>query len=161
MVYLVRRDSLPLSRRPQVQRRYLTVIFLMIIPLFGMSKATEELVKSMVPHGQISRKIGKDYQIKTRAGTRMILEFDQSGNLDEASGLNLGKGDTFEPGNGILALDTVAKALQIKGHHISGEWKLENDPKLGWIYELNGPHSQEDLSYLVNAKTSELLRLDK
>jgi hypothetical protein len=142
-------------------KRYLYSLLLLLIPLFALCKATEELVKSMVPHGQISRKIGQDYHVKTVAGTKITLEFDQSGNLDEASGLNLGKGDVFEPGQGLMALDSVAKTLQIKGHQISGEWKLEKDDKLGWVYELTGLHSQEGLGYLVNAKNSELLRLNE
>lgn len=142
-------------------KRYLYSLILLVIPLFALCKATEELVQSMVPRGQISRKIGKDYHVKTLAGTKITLEFDQSGNLDEASGLNLGKGDVFEPGLGLLAIDSVAKTLQLKGHTISGEWKLEKDAKLGWVYELTGLHSQESLGYLVDAKNSELLRLNE
>lgn len=140
--------------------RYLTVSLFMIIPVFGISKATEELVKSMVPHGEISRKIGKDYFVKTKAGTKVTVEFDHAGTFDEASGLNLGKGDIFEPGNGLVALDSVAKDLQRQGHHIFGEWRLEKDSKLGWIYQLSGLRDEENINYYVNAKSSQLITTD-
>jgi hypothetical protein len=142
-------------------KRCLTICLFMIIPLFAISKATEEIVQSMVPHGKISQKIGQDYFVKTKAGTKVTVEFDRAGILDEASGLNLGKGDTFEPGGGLLALETVAKSLELKGHHILGVWRLENDSKFGWIYELSGLSEEEDISFVVNAKNSQLISTDK
>jgi hypothetical protein len=146
--------------REEMMKRCLTIAALMIIPIFALSKATEELVKSMVPHGQISQKIGQDFFVKTKAGTKVTIEFDRTGILDEASGLNLGKGDIFEPGNGLLALESVAKALQHKGHHILGEWRLEKDSKQGWVYELAGLKEEETVNYIVNAKSSKLIGIE-
>lgn len=138
-------------------KRGLAISLLMIIPIYGISKATEEIVKGMVPHGNISQKIGKDYFVKTKAGTKVTVEFDRAGNFDEASGLNLGKGDNFEPGNGLMALDSVAKSLVVKGLHPLGIWKLENDSKLGWIYELSGLKNEENINYVVNARNSQII----
>lgn len=138
-------------------KRCLTISLLMIIPIFAISKATEEIVKSMVPHGNISQKLGKDYFVKTKAGTKVTIEFDRAGILDEASGLNLGKGDIFEPGNGLMALDSVAKSLALKGRYLMGEWKLENDSKHGWIYEFSGLQDEENKNFVVNARNSQLI----
>lgn len=137
--------------------QYFAICLFMIIPLYGISKATEEIVAGMVPHGKISQKIGPDYFVKTKAGTKVTVEFDRAGILDEASGLNLGKGDVFEPGNGLMALETIAKSLQTKGHYVIGEWKLEKDSKLGWIYEISSLKDEENMTSLINAKDSTLI----
>ena len=134
-------------------KRCLSIAVLMIIPIFALSKATEELVKSMVPHGQISQKVGQDFFVKTKAGTKVTIEFDRTGILDEASGLNLGKGDIFEPSNGLVALEH-------KGHHILGEWRLEKDSRQGWVYELAGLKEEENVNYIVNAKSSKLIGIE-
>ena len=142
-------------------KRSLFISRLMLLPIFAISKATEELVTSMVPHGVITQKIGKDFLVRTKAGTKVTIEFDRAGIFDEASGLNLGKGDIFEPGNGLLALETVAKSLELKGHHIIGEWRLEKDSKLGWVYDLSGLRDEADVNYVVDARNSQLITSDK
>jgi len=138
-------------------KRCLTISLFMIIPIFAISKATEELVKGMVPHGEIGQKIGQDYLVKTNAGTKVTVEFDYTGLFDEASGLNLGKGDIFEPGNGLMALESVAKSLQNQGHHILGEWRLEKDSKQGWIYQISGLQDEENRNFFINARSSQLI----
>jgi uncharacterized membrane protein YkoI len=139
-------------------KRYLVVAALMIVPLYGLSRATEEIVKSMVPHGEISRKIGKDYSVKTQSGTKVMIEFDHAGNLDEASGLNLGTGDIFEPGNGLITLGSAAQLLKGAGHNVKGEWRLEHDPKYKWIYELESLTNDEKNDFLVDAKSGKLIK---
>lgn len=142
-------------------KRYFTISLFMIIPMYGISKATEEIVKSMVPHGEISQKLGQDYSVKTKAGTKVTVEFDRTGIFDEASGLNLGKGDIFEPGNGLMALETVAKSLAKNGGRLLGEWKLENDSKLGWIYQISGVRDDGNLNYFINARNSQLISAEE
>ena len=139
-------------------KRYLVVAALMIVPLYGLSRATEEIVKSMVPHGEISRKIGKDYSVKTQTGTKMMVEFDREGNLDEASGLNLGAGDIFEPGNGLITLGSAAQIIKKRGKDVKGEWHLENDPRLGWIYGLHGMKEEDNVEYIVDANKGQLIK---
>lgn len=141
-------------------KRYFITALLMIVPLYGVSKATEEIVKSMVPYGEVSQKIGKDYLVRTKAGTKVLVEFDRTGNMDEASGLNLGKGDTFEPGNGLLTLDSIAQGLKNKGHEVRGDWRLEKDSILGWVYELAGTHLEEPAYFVVDAKSSQLIKTE-
>lgn len=141
--------------------RYLIVILLMIAPLYGISKATEELVKSMVPRGEISQKFASEYTVKTQVGTKVIVEFDRTGAFDEASGLNLGKGDIFEPGNGLMSLGSVAKALNEKGHSVIGEWRFEKDSKLGWIYDLAGLKDEQNINYVIDAKTAQLIKAEE
>lgn len=142
-------------------KRYLLVTLVMIAPLYGLSKATEELVKSMVPHGEVSKSFAKEFTVKTPAGTKITVEFDRAGKFDEASGLNLGKGDVFEPGDGLLTLGTVAKKLNEKGHFIVGEWRIEKDSKLGWIYELSGLQNEENINYVVDARTAQLISAEE
>lgn len=140
--------------------RFLMITFLLIIPLYGLSKATEELVKSMVPRGEVAVKRGNDYAVRTQAGTKIMVEFNRGGELDEASGLNSDTGDIFEPGNGLITLSSAAQVAEREGHKIKGEWRLENDPTLGWIYELEGRYGEESLEYVVNARTAQLIKTD-
>lgn len=142
-------------------KRYLITALLMIVPLYGISKATEEIVKSMVPHGKVSQKIGQDYLVKTKAGTKVSIEFDRTGNMDEASGISLGTGDIFEPGNGLMALESIAKGLMSKGHEVRGNWRLEKDSTLGWVYELAGTRMDEPAYFVVNARNSKLIKTEE
>lgn len=142
-------------------KRYLITGLLMIIPLYGVSKATEELVKSMVPYGEVSQKNGQDYLVRTKAGTKVSVEFDRTGVMDEASGYNLGMGDIFEPGNGLMALDSIAKGLKSKGHQVRGDWRLEKDSKLGWVYEIAGTRMEEPAYFIVNARNSQLIKAEE
>lgn len=138
--------------------RSLVVFFLLIVPLYGLSKATEELVKSMIPGGKVSKNTGSDFSIRTEAGTKVIVEFSRKGDLDEASGLNLGRGDIFEPGDGLISLGSAAQIVEKHGHKVKGEWRLERDTELGWIYELGGSHDSENINYLVDAKKAQLIK---
>jgi len=113
----------------------------------------ESHVASMVPKGQVVRNFGREFSEKTEAGTRVMVELFRDGELDEASGLNLGKGDQFEPGQGLISLSTAARALEKTGHRDRGQWHLEKDPKLGWIYELEAMFSEEQSEYIVDAKS--------
>lgn len=142
-------------------KRYFVVALVMIAPLYGLSKATEELVKSMVPYGEVSKGFAKEFIVKTQAGTKITVEFNRAGEFDEASGLNLGKGDIFEPGNGLLTLGTVAKNLADKGHFIVGEWRFEKDSKLGWIYELSGLKNEDNINYVVNARNAQVISTEE
>jgi uncharacterized membrane protein YkoI len=141
--------------------RSLVVFFLLIIPLYGLSKATEELVKSMVPGGKVSIQTGSDFSVRTEAGTKVIVEFSRKGDLDEASGLNLGSGDIFEPGNGLISLGTAAQVVEKQGHKVKGEWRLERDSELGWIYELEGTHDRESMEFVVDAKSAQLIKAEE
>lgn len=141
--------------------RGLVVFFLLVVPLYGLSKATEELVKSMVPGGKVSTHIGSDYSIRTEAGTKVTVEFSRKGELDEASGLNLGSGDIFEPGDGLISLGSAAQVVEKQGHKVKGEWRLERDSEMGWIYELEGSHEHENMDYVVDAKRAQLIKAEE
>lgn len=138
--------------------RSMVVLFLLIVPLYGLSKATEELVKSMVPGGKVSTHIGSDFSVRTEAGTKVTVEFNRKGELDEASGLNLGSGDIFEPGHGLITLGSAAQLVEKLGHKVRGEWRLERDTEIGWFYELEGSHAQETRDYIVDAKKAQLIQ---
>ncbi len=141
--------------------RSVMVFFLLLVPLYSLSKATEELVKSMVPGGKVSTHIGSDFSVRTQAGTKVVVEFSRQGDLDEASGLNLGSGDIFEPGNGLISLGSAAQVVHKRGHKVKGQWRLERDNKLDWIYELEGSNDGDDLDYLVDARKAQLIKAEE
>lgn len=112
--------------------------------------AAPEVALSMVPRGKVFETIGRDFVIKTPAGTKIDIEFRRNGKLEEAKGVNLNKGDELEPGEGLLSLSSVAQILQGSGFKPQGYWLLEEDKEMGWVYEFE--------SNIVSAKTGKILK---
>lgn len=138
-------------------KHYAVLSFLVLVPFYGLCKATEELVRSMIPGGSIKQEMSTDFYVRTIAGTRVLVEFDHQGSLDEASGLNLGSGDIFEPGEGLLTLETTARKLTEKGHKVRGLWRLEKDTSSRWYYELQVRSDLEDTFLQVDARSAKVL----
>lgn len=100
--------------------------------------ATPDLATSMVPKGKLFEQIGRDYIIKTSAGTKIEIEFNRKGHFQKAKGRNLNKGDELEPGEGLLSLGSAAQiAFKMRKIRPEGPWILENVKQWGWIYEFN------------------------
>lgn len=127
-------------------------LIIILISLSGTMNAavTESQALSMVPRGKLDLQQGRDFTIKSLAGTKIRIEFRRNGKFEEASGDNLNKGDELEPGEGLISLGTAAQYIQEKGIKPEGHWSLEQDPKLGWIYEVNHKH-------IIDAKTGKSL----
>jgi hypothetical protein len=126
---------------------YLALV-MMVLPqeIWGV----EKIALSMVPRGKLVDTIGRDYIIKTPAGTKIEIEFKRSGKFDEAKGQNLNKGDELEPGEGLISLSSAAQILNATGKKPEGHWRLEEDPDLGWIYELK--------MTIIHAKTGKIIQ---
>jgi uncharacterized membrane protein YkoI len=138
---------------------YLIICFFMLSSLsWGKVEIPEELVKSMVPQGEITSFLRRDFTVKTTAGTKIIIEFDRNGTLDEASGLNLGKGDIFEPGNGLISLSSAAQVIHQQGVKVAPIWRLEKDPKHDWVYEFEEEVDERTVEHLVNARNGKIIK---
>jgi hypothetical protein len=137
-------------------KKYAVLSFLILVPFYGLCKATEELVRSMIPGGSVRQEMSTDFTVRTIAGTKVMVEFDQQGSLDEASGLNLGSGDIFEPGEGLLSLETTARKLTEQGHKVRGLWRLEKDLHARWYYELQVRSELEDTFLQVDARSAKV-----
>lgn len=124
----------------------LFLVAALIIP----AHASVEIARSMVPRGKIAETLGRDFIVKTKAGTKIDIEFTRSGSFEEASGKNLNKGDELEPGEGLISLGSAAQAIQKIGLNPEGYWLLEKDQMMGWIYEINGT--------IVGAKDGTILK---
>lgn len=92
---------------------------------------------------------GRDFIIKTGAGTKIGIEFERSGKFQEAKGNNLNRGDELEPGDGLISLSTAAQSLAKKGIIPQGHWVLDRDPKHGWVYEFENT--------LINARNGHVI----
>ena len=124
----------------------LAILFTAIISISAHAAVSETVALSMVPRGKMDLQQGRDFTIKSLAGTKIKIEFRRTGTFEEASGDNLNKGDELEPGEGMISLSSAAKKLQESGIKPEGHWSLEKDPKYGWIYEVNHQH-------IIDAKT--------
>jgi hypothetical protein len=125
------------------------LLFLLLSFSIG-AHSSVELALSMVPKSKIFENHGRIYILKTLAGTKIGIEFKLDGNFKEASGINLNRGDEFEPGEGLISLSTAAHSLTKTGIRPEGSWLLENDEKLGWIYDLQGT--------IINAKNGQMIK---
>lgn len=126
----------------------LTCLLMSIMPV--SHSATPELAVSMVPRGKVVEHFGRDFIVKTKAGTKIGIEFTRMGKFEEARGLNLNKGDELEPGEGLISLSSAAHKLVTLGFKPEGLWNLDEDKELGWIYEFQ--------TVIVNAKTGEVIK---
>lgn len=110
---------------------------------------TPGVALSMVPRGRLVEQVGRDFVIKTGAGTKIGIEFKRNGLFEEAKGSNLNRGDELEPGDGLISLSSAAHALAASGIRPQGHWHLDLDDSHGWVYEFENT--------LVNAKTGKII----
>jgi hypothetical protein len=122
------------------------LVMLLSCPAFSLTPST---ALSMVPRGRLIEQSGRDFLIKTPAGTKIGVEFLRNGKFQEAKGHNLNRGDELEPGDGLISLSSAAHALSVKGITPQGHWILELDEEHGWVYEFENT--------LVNAKTGQII----
>lgn len=122
-----------------------------LVMLFSHSafSLTPDVAISMVPRGKLMDQSGRDFIIKTGAGTKIGIEFERNGKFQEAKGHNLNRGDELEPGDGLISLSTAAQSLVKKGIVPQGHWVLDHDANHGWVYEFENT--------LVNAKSGEVI----
>lgn len=124
----------------------------------GNIEPVETTALSMVPRGILIAKIAREYFVKTKAGTKIKVEFGHNGKFEEASGMNLNHGDEFEPGMGLISLGTAARAVVNIGYPVRGDWNLEKDSTHGWVYEMSGENDEEeDIFHLVNATSGQFI----
>lgn len=128
--------------------RLITWILVMLFSHSAFS-LTPDLALSMVPRGKLMDQSGRDFIIKTGAGTKIGIEFERSGKFQEAKGNNLNRGDELEPGDGLISLSTAAQSLAKKGIVPQGHWVLDFDAKHGWVYEFENT--------LINAKNGDVI----
>jgi len=128
--------------------RLITWIVVMFLSHSAFS-VTPDLALSMVPRGKLMDQSGRDFVIKTGAGTKIGIEFERNGKFQEAKGNNLNRGDELEPGEGLISLSTAAQSLAKKGIVPQGHWVLDKDPKHGWVYEFENT--------LINARNGEVI----
>lgn len=124
-------------------------IFLLLLLASPVYASQTSLALSMVPKGKLVEQVGRDFVIKTEAGTKIQIEFKRSGRFEEAKGMNLNKGDELEPGEGLISLSSAARVLAKKGIPLQGTWHLDQDEKLGWVYEMENT--------LVDARSGKII----
>lgn len=132
-----------------------------MVTTLNLGGAVEKLdteALAMVPKGKVLDQSFREVTVKTESGTKVKLEFERQGKLQEASGLNLNRGDEFEPGSGLISLSTAAQSASKSGHQVKGGWNLEKDPQYGWVYELAEEETDRKLIHLVNAKNGKVVR---
>ena len=138
-----------------------TALFISLLgTCFSAIEDLESAALSMVPRGIMAFKTTREFMVRTKGGTRIKVEFERNGNFQEASGLNLNKGDEFEPGLGLLSLSSAAQGLSSQGFKLAGDWNLEKDETHGWIYEMAVLEQDEIQFKLIKASSGEVINLN-
>jgi uncharacterized membrane protein YkoI len=84
----------------------------------------------------------------------------RNGELSEASGDHLNKGDLFEPGQGLITLSTAAQSVTKAGNILKDEWEFEKDSKYGWVYSFEGERKGNSMDFMVDAKTGAIVKAE-
>ncbi len=126
----------------------------------AVPKVNDTTIPTMVPKGKIDHKGWREYKVKTEAGTKVEIEYDRKGELSEASGDHLNKGDNFEPGQGFISLSTAAQSVTKAGNILKDEWEFEKDSKYGWVYTFEGERQGNALDFMVDAKTGAIVKAE-
>jgi hypothetical protein len=133
---------------------------LLAVLLILSAEASTLDIKKLVPGGtEISRDNG-EIKVKTTAGTVIELSMDADGELEEASGSAVLKGDVFEPGAGQLSLAQASEGLKKSGKTPQGEWTFEENENGDWIYDFEGTENKKAVDYIVNATNGKLLKTE-
>lgn len=136
------------------------VLLSLSLSLAACASAKVDLEKEalkLVPNGTVEMREGNEVKVKTAEGTRVEIEFNRDGTLDEASG-DMAKKDIFVPGNGLISLKDAVAALEKAGKTPSGDWSLDKDMMRDWEYEFEGVENGREFEYRINAKTGQLVK---
>lgn len=106
----------------------------------------------------VSKTKDNSIRLKTKRNTFIDLYLDQQGRLELAQGMNLNRGDIFNPGKGLLDLTTIEQKMISQGEKIYGKWRLIKYQEYGWVYQVNvASKKEQSLFYLINAYSAQLI----
>lgn len=132
---------------------YILVIFLFL----GAMNVMAHDFTYVSPQSDILRQDIHAIKLRTKNNTHIDLHLSETGQLQEAEGVNLSRGDIFIPGQGMLPLSEIEKRMKILGQKIYGRWKLMKYQEYGWVYQVNAFGKGRAVYHLVNAYSGQLI----
>ena len=137
------------------------MMILTTIALSACATAAPALNKNfedLVPKGKVIQTKHDEKKVQTTTGSVVELEYTNAGDLKEASGDFLSKGDEFVPGAGLLNLKAAADAVTSSGKKLTEDWSFEKSFIHGWTYEFEGFENGKKMNYLVDAKSGKIIK---
>lgn len=110
-----------------------------------------------VPGGSVVELKKDEVKVKTPTGSLVEIEFNRSGELDEASGDAI-ESDVFIPGNNLKTLSEISKTLKDQGYQLSGDWSYESSFMNPWHYEVDAFKDGQSFDVEVDAKTGKVTK---
>ncbi len=110
-----------------------------------------------VPGGSVVELKKDEVKVKTPAGSLVEIEFNRSGELDEASGDAI-ESDVFIPGNNLKTLSEISKTLKDQGYQLTGDWSYESSFMNPWHYEVDAFKDGQSFEVEVDAKTGKVTK---
>lgn len=110
-----------------------------------------------VPGGSVVELKKDEVKVKTPTGSLVEIEFNRSGELDEASGDAI-ESDVLIPGNNLKTLSEISKTLKDQGYQLTGDWSYESSFMNPWHYEVDAFKDGQSFEVEVDAKTGKVTK---
>jgi uncharacterized membrane protein YkoI len=134
--------------------------FVQVLVVFAMiataQARTLEKIQHYVPGGEVVQEKEREVKVRTKSGSIVEVEFEVSGEFEEASGKSP-ENDVLVPGTSLIPLSKAYASLKEAGKSASGDWSLEKSFIKGWVYEFEGFENGKEVDYLIDAKTAKFL----
>lgn len=125
----------------------------------GKKVDLKAMATKFVSGGKIVEEDGDEFAVQTSKGTKVELELQKDGKIEEASGEKAMAGDVFTPTEGnLISLEKAADSLKKSGKMPTGEWSFEETNRHGWVYEFEGKEDNKNFDYSVSAKDGKIIR---
>lgn len=123
---------------------------------FAQSKGIAAEALKYVANGKVVAQEHDEIKIQTPNGGIIEVEFTNQGAFEEASGKDA-SADSFTPPNDLVPLSQALAGLKKAGKEASGDWSLDYSRNTGWYYEFEGFENNQEMEYIVDAKTGKFL----
>ncbi|MFA5582911.1 MAG: hypothetical protein WDA09_01750 [Bacteriovoracaceae bacterium] len=130
----------------------LTALIILSLPSFGKPPLVY-----LSPESNSNGQNENIVKIKTKNNTYITIINNKNGQMEIAEGVNLNRGDIFDPGQGILPLSEIEKRMSLLGEKTYGKWRLIKYQEFGWVYQLNVASPDHALFHMVNAYSGQLI----
>lgn len=122
----------------------------------------KDKVVNYVSGAKVVEAHGDEYALQTPKGTKVEVELNRDGSIDEASGKAAVSGDVFTPsaieGKEMISLEKATESLKRSGKMPTGEWQFEKSWRHGYVYEFEGKEDGKDHEYSVRATDGKIVR---
>lgn len=141
-------------------KKLLLVLSLSTFTSFALAQLAPEAALKYVPGGVVVQTKKNEVKVKTPKGSIVEIEFDRSGELDDASGDAI-ENDVFIPGNSKhKKLDEIAAIVKEQGYELKGDWSYDKSIFKGWHYEVDAFKDNQEVELTLDAESGKIVETE-